>query len=497
MLVKRFGLGKITRGTIETPLLLETGKDIEFNGNTFKFLNLEIEKDVFYTPEMKEGEIKITDDIYLIPHINTRLRNTIDFVDYTIRLRYKLGFDKLFYAPGAPPHLIPILTYLGYDIFDDSLEHIEDYSLVGRIDKAPPISKFMISQTKIALEKGLLRELVESIADNKAKEILRYLDMNYYPLIENFYPIWNPQLNAVTLDSLYRPDVRRWIERLKDRYKKPSWAKYLLLMPCSAKKPYSISKSHREMREHIKATMHEVILTSPLALVPRELERFYPAQNYDIPVIGHWYEEEKKLIRDTLEWYLSKFEYEEIISFLPDSMRFLEDILNDFGAHTIWGKDYEELEKSTKKLDYYIPRNVLERENFKSLARFQFGCCEELLDEAKIKGRYYQLNIWKERKRIFSYNPQKGMLTLTKESAKCLAKNEKYTVYIDDFHPEGDVFAAGILNATEDIREEDEVAVVYEDELRGWGIAKMSYIDMLHQKKGKAVKIRGKIKTTA
>ncbi len=497
MLTKRFGLAKITKGDIETPLLLETGKDIEFRGNNFRFLDYEIHRDVLYPPDMNGKEIKINEDIYLIPYINTRLKNTRDFVDYTIKLREKLGFDKLFYASGIPPHLIPILTYLGYDIFDDSLEHIENYSLVGRMDDAPPLSKFMMSQTKMALEKGLLRELVESIADNKAKEILRYLDMNYYSLIENFYPIWNPRLNAVTLDSLYRPDVRRWLKRLKERYKKPSWAKYLLLIPCSAKKPYSISKSHKEMREHIKSTMHEVILTSPLALVPRELERFYPAQNYDIPVIGYWYEEEKKLIRDTLEWYLSKFEYEDIISFLPESMKFLEDILNDYGAYTIWGKNYKELEKSTKKLDYQVPRNVFERENFKSLARFQFGCCEELLDGAKIKGRYYQLNIWKDGKRIFSYNPQKGMLTLTEESAKCLARNKKYTVYIENFYPEGDVFAAGILNATEDIREEDEVAVVYENELRGWGIAKMSYIDMLQQKKGKAVKIRGKLKTTS
>ena len=497
MLVKRFGLAKITKGKIETPLLLETGKDIEYSGNSFRFLDFEIDRGVLYTPDLDRREIKISEEIYLIPHINTRLKSTKDFVDYTIKLREELGFDKLFYAPGAPPNLIPILTYLGYDIFDDSLERIENYSLVSKIDGAPSLAKFMLTQTKIALENGLLRELVESIADNKAKEILRYLDMSYYPLIEKFYPIWNPNLNAVTLDSIYRPDVRRWIERLKVRYKKPPWAKYLLLIPCSAKKPYSTSKSHKEMREHIKSTMHEVILTSPLALVPRELEKFYPAQNYDIPVIGHWYEEEKKLIRDTLEWYLSKFEYEEIISFLPESMKFLDDILKDYGVHTIWGKNYEELERLTKKLDYHIPKNEVERENFKSLARFQFGCCEDLLDGAKVKGRYYQLNIWKEGKRLFSYNPQKGMLTLTGESAKYLARNKKYTVYIDDFYPEGDIFAAGILDATDDIREEDEVVVVHKDELRGWGIAKMSHIDMLQQKKGKAVKLRGKVKTIA
>ncbi len=495
MLVKRFGLAKLTSGYMETPSLLEVGKDVEFEGNTFKFLNTKINRDILYTPEVEDRVIKINSDIYLIPHINTRLKNSRDFVDYTIKIREEYGFDKLFYAPGVPPHLFPVLTYLGYDIFDDSMEKIDNYTLFGKVNEdSPKISNFIISQVKLALKNGMLRELVESTPDNKAKEILRYMDLQYYSLLEKFYPIWNRKINAVTSDSLNRPDVLRWLNRLKKRYRKPSWAKHLLLIPCSARKPYSISKSHREMKNHIKSSMHEVILTSPLALVPRELERFYPAQNYDIPVIGHWYEEEKRIIREMLQWYLEKFEYESIVSFLPESMDFLKDILKEYDVHIIWGKNFEELEKSTKELDYHVPRNVVERENMKTLAKFQFDCCEELLDDARVKGRFYQINIWKDGKRVFGYNPEKGMLTLTEESAKCLMRERRYVVYIDDFYPEGDVFAAGILNATEDIRAEDEVTVVYENNLRGWGIARMSYVDMIQQSKGKVVKIRGKVK---
>ncbi len=494
MLQKRFGLAKITEGEITTPALLNVGEDIEFRNNSFRFLDFEIDRDVLFSPSFKEREIKITESIYLVPNILTMLRNTRDLVDFTIDLRERIGYDKLLYAPGTPPHLLPIMVYLGYDLFDNSIENMDEYSFLGPGRGIDNFSELMIKQVRIALENGNLRELAESIPNVKAKEILRYLDMKYYHIQERFYPVWSRTLQAVSQDSLFRPDIQRWLERLRERYKKPDWAKYLLLIPCSARKPYSESRSHREMRLHIKSTMHEVILTSPLALVPRELERFYPAQNYDIPVIGHWYEDEKKIIEENLRWYLENNEYEGIVSFLPESMKFLEKLLNEFDAVQIWGKDFENLEKETRKLEYHVPRGKMELENMKSLAKFQFGTCEDMIDGAKIKGRYQQINIWKDGKRLFGYNPEKGMLTLTEESAKCLLSEGKYIVEIDDFYPEGDVFAAGINYASEEIREGDEVAIAHKNELRGWGIARMSSWDMVEQRRGKAVKIRGRIK---
>jgi len=497
MLVKRFGLAKMMEGEISTPTLWKIDEDIKFENNYFIFPGGKIERKIFFTPEIGQSEIKLTDDIYLIPNISTLLKDTRHLVEYVLQLRDKLGYDKLFYAPGTPPHLFPIMVYLGFDIFDNSRENFENYSLLGESSEGfKDFSEFMVKQVRIALQEGKLRELVESIADNKSKEILRYLDMEYYNEIEKFWPIWNRTLHAVSLDSLHRPDIKRWIGRLMDRYEKPRWAKYLLLLPCSARKPYSESKSHKLIREHVKASMHEVILTSPLGLVPRELERFYPAQNYDIPVIGYWYEEEKKLIRELLQWYLNKFEYEEIVSYLPESMRFLEDILREHGATMIWGKDLELLEKITRGIDYHVPWSKMNIENFRILAQFQFGCCGDLFQDAYVKGRFPRINIWRNNERIFSYNPEKGLLTLTEISARYLAKNKKYTVYIDDFYPEGDVFAVGVIDATSDIREGDEVAIVHDEELRGWGTAKMSYYDMIEQRKGKAVKIRGRVKTT-
>ena len=41
-----------------------------------------------------------------------------------------------------------------------------------------------------------------------------------------------------------------------------------------------------------------MIITSPLGLVPRELELIFPAQQYDIPVTGHWFEDELAMIKE-------------------------------------------------------------------------------------------------------------------------------------------------------------------------------------------------------
>ena len=499
MLVKRFGFAKITRGTIETPSIMKVGKDIKMEGNRVIILDREIKRDILYPPSIEQHTVELMPNFYLIPNISDMLRDTKEFVRYTINLRENLGYGAIFYAPGVEPHLIPALVYLGYDVFDDSREKIDAYSLIGKISQTYrpedfSFTEFILNQTKIALENGKLRELVEGIADNKGKEILRILDLQYYPQVERFYPVWMPHLDAVSHDSLYRPDIRRYLQRLKERYRKPEYARYLLLLPCSAKKPYSLSRSHREMRMHIKSTMHEVIVTSPLGLVPRELESIYPARNYDIPVIGHWYEEEKKMIRDMLSWYLEKFKYEAIISYLPESMKFLEDVLKEYGAEMLWGKNLEDLSRQTKSLGYHVPRDKIYIENFKTLAKFQFGCCQDRMKDVKIRGRFPRVNLWIRGKRIFGYNPEKGMLTLTEESAQWLMEEKKYIVHIDDFYPEGDIFAMGILDASPEIREEDEVVVSHEGELRGWGIARMCAYDMVHEKKGKSVKIRGKIK---
>ncbi|MDL5502353.1 MAG: DUF5591 domain-containing protein, partial [Candidatus Methanoperedens sp.] len=84
-------------------------------------------------------------------------------------------------------------------------------------------------------------------------------------------------------------------QRVVERYAAPD-LDTLVLLPCSAKKPYSISLSHQKFINALgkyRKFVHEVIITSPMGVVPRELELMYPAAHYDTPVTGHWDLEER------------------------------------------------------------------------------------------------------------------------------------------------------------------------------------------------------------
>ena len=77
---------------------------------------------------------------------------------------------------------------------------------------------------------------------------------------------------------------------MTNRYEMPDGLDdVLILLPCSARKPYSSSRSHKAFRRAINhSSAHEVVVTSPLGLVPRDLEEVWPAGHYDIPVTGDW-----------------------------------------------------------------------------------------------------------------------------------------------------------------------------------------------------------------
>lgn len=491
MLTKRFSLAKEVRGDIDTPMLLRCGTDVSWEDGTIRILGREVKRGVLYPPSVRQEEIEIEEGFYLIPNVPSLLRDAGEFVRYTMRIREKYGYGAIFYAPGVPENLIPVLFYLGYDIFDDCLSKMQCHELWGPSENCGDSAGRIFEMTVRAFHEDRLREFVEGIPDNKSQEILRHLDFEYYDAVEQFYPVHMDSLNAVTVQSLYRPDVQRWIRRLKERYRKPKFARNLLLMPCSARKPYSESKSHKFMRRFIKATMHEVILTSPLGIVPRELERFYPAANYDVPVVGRWYGDEKEMLRSLLSWYLEKFEYEGIVSFLPESMRFLEDILESHDARMIWGRDYQTLADETRKINYRVGNYEVLRDSLHSLARFQFGVDFDF-SSTRIRGRFPKVDILAGDARLFGFDVHRGMLTLTRRSSNILLEEGVYTVEIEDFVPEGDVFSVGVVDATPEIRVGDEVAVAHDGELRAWGTARMSAYDMRTQTRGKAIKIRGR-----
>jgi archaeosine synthase len=335
------------------------------------------------------------------------------------------------------------------------------------------------------------------------------LDRDHYLFLERNLSVSGGPLVATTNDSLNRPEIVRFRNRVRERYKKPPSKKILLLLPCSAKKPYSSSKTHRIIRSTMaeianRHVVHEVVITSPLGVVPKEVELFYPAQHYDIPVTKCWSRDEINMIQKDLLEFLKKNRYDRIVVHLPGDYEFVWDILDDYTNTCIdTPLSSASLEKLKEVLnDLVLPYDKISAkkvigENMDSFARFQFGIAgEKLINDTEVKGRYPNIRIIREKKQIGMLVGDRGMISLTLEGAKVLAGENSYRVKIHDFEPKGSIFAVGVKDADDEIRIGDDVVVLRDEELVGVGVAQMNPDEMVESNRGEAVKIRHLVKSS-
>jgi len=431
------------------------------------------------------------------------------------------------------PHRLALLVYFGFDVFDSipltmAAENGWYLTTTGKLvyDKVKElpcscpgctsgrrgkpellehnqtIAQNEIKLVKHVISEGKLRELVEARvrADPWLVQNLRLLDIHHYPLQEMHSPVKGAPFLAASKESLQRPDVVRWRKRLEERYARPRGGKVLLLIPCSAKKPYSISQSHMRFRETIVNSgrfdqVHEVIVTSPLGLVPRELELVFPAKDYDIPVTGHWDRDEEKMAEEMVSWLVTSQRYDLVISHLGDEREPVNSVLTDF-IDTSDGNpgSRDSLRKLEETLKERVPEEtVVDRyvDDMRSVCRFQFGDSgEALCDKARILGRWPNLKIARGKTQLGMLTGDRGMISLTLEGAEDIAKGNAYCVEIDDFAPKGNLFAVGIEKANPEIRIGDDVVVACKKEVRAVGVARMCAAEMNLAERGEAVHIR-------
>jgi archaeosine synthase len=467
------------------------------------------------------------------------------FVDFITTLRQKIGYNTLIYLPCVGnPTSIALLTYMGVDFFDSSSAimaarnetflfptgfyrknqlselpcscpscvRTTDASTMGYEEILQHNYIMLSSEMKLvrnALATGSLRELVEMRVRTSPHlaALLRNLDLNHYQFLEERIPIVRKHpLIATTKDSLIRPEIQRFQQRIIQRYEKPPSTRILLLLPCSATKPYSFSKSHKRFRECFlnlanPFVVHEVILTSPLGLVPRELELTYPASSYDTAVTGHWDEDEKKMIRTLLQTYLQKNIYDATIMHIPQAIQtFVSDLFKNphitctdspTSAESL-AQLSEVLQHTTQRYSHVEPSRRI-YENVTSLACYQFGSAPAklLMKDCTIRGKYPYQKIIYQKSQLGMLTEERGLISLTLEGAKRLVEAERYWIEIfDDFPLKGSVFVPGIKDADESIRIGDEVLVRKNKCLCGVGVALMNGTEMKELTHGEAVKIR-------
>ena len=351
------------------------------------------------------------------------------------------------------------------------------------------------------IRRGRLRDYLEGQARHAAwlTAAFRRLDQQYAYLEERTPVIRRADLLAASEESLRRVEIQRFADRVTTRYEN-RFSNPLVLVPCSATKPYSESQSHGQFHDATQFRAHTVSMTSPIGVVPQELETTYPAQHYDSVVTGEWTAGEVEFVASVLEAYLARNDYPRVIAHVPDDYRQItekvEESLNTefeytVEAHPTTADSLANL-ASTLEGEPKFGKREREHNTVRALADYQFGAGagDALFGEITTEGRYPKLRV-SEDDHLATMVPQYGVLALTLAGGRRWVESEveTRTVEIDGFVPHGSVLAPGIVDASDAIRVGDEV-VVSGPKAFAVGRAEMNGPEMAESTRGIAVEVR-------
>lgn len=542
-------------GCVRTPFVLKTGAEGDTGieqkegGRTVRILGSAVDVDprlltsaasgVSVQPRTRDGitvlrlplngDEMVPDDseVVVVPNAFDVKGDFRRMVDQVMKARNAAGFGRLLVMLGiAEPANLALLSYMGVDVVDDSFCRAAGINGISLLPEGNAVSEGDRSADNVAemdreaakvamfIGAGRLRELVDQRSFSSPGEVaaLRIFDADGYAYQEECFPTVGGRFSCNTVQALRRPDIARYQNVLSERYVVPRHKRVLLLLPCSAKKPYHTSKTHKLFASAIHTAshdtlVHEVIVTSPLGIVPRELDAFYPANSYDIPVTGEWKCEEKATIRRMLRELIAKGHYEKVVCHLGEDAEMVRDVVGEM-AETVVGdpvspKSLENLDRALRDatrgmetVDYMVDR----REAIRAVLSFQFGgdVADAIMDGNTYGiGKFPYWKVFREdpedrknKTQLCMMSPERGMFSLTMEGAAIVAGMGRNMVEMQDFEMKGSLFAVGVERADRSLRIGDEAIVVCKGEVRGVGVAAMCGAEMEQMRRGIAVKMR-------
>ncbi len=525
--VARIGKLEINGRMFEVPLMIDFLERYEFE-DLISRIDFGIAPYVLKDIDSKRFEVLRSRNENLIVATGLSVLSPRKLVETLIELRD--GSFKPLYTPAlATPKNLPLLVYFGVDIVDNILPIVKAYEGIYMLEncefelkslKSLPcnceicrnhsvkdmdeeliakhntaVLRRQIDLIKEQIRSENLRNFVEAHAkfDPELTAMLRIGDENS-EFFKRYCAIFKKsKLTPTSEDSFSRYEVSTFFERAIDAYKPKS--EVLLILPCSARKPYMLSRSHSKIRSHLGDLLkgvEEIIVSSPL-VVPRVFELTYPAINYDVPVTGYWSGDEIRFVAERLAGFIGKGEFEVIIAHVEGGYR---KVVESLGIDVIFTAEGEVTsQKSLKNLRRAL-EGVAKRDFdlylsiFEHMLRYQFGIeLSELGDNLKVRGRYPNLELFKGKNRIARIDVNYGMLDVYMPLAKLMLEKNAYTVRIDNFEPKGTIFAVGVKNADERIRPND-IVVFHNDELIGVGRAIMTGIEMVEVDRGYAIEVK-------
>ena len=480
------------------------------------------------------------------------------FVDAVTTVRRAIPDDSALYLAGAAtPANVAALVYAGVDLVDADRAHVrgtqgfyltaEGEYFLEDLEELPcacpacrggreAFDRRACAEHNVTALETALRTVRARIRDGRLRDylegqgrhesfptsVLRRLD-GEYAYVEERTPLFRREsLLAATEDTLRRPEIRRFADRVTSRYVPRFDDRPLLLVPCSATKPYSESQSHAQFHRAIDYRAHTVSMTSPIGVVPQELETTYPAQQYDSVVTGHWSETEYEFIAAVLARYLERADYPRVVSHLPADYRPIVDRALDRldtvppVEHTV--VDHPTTEDSLASLagalegEDRFGKREREHHTVRALADYVFGAGagDELFCDLRTGSRYPKLRALDAgieprpgddtdddgAVHLATMVPNYGTLSLTLAGARRWVESDVPTkrVEIDAFVPQGSVLAPGVIDADESIRVGDEV-VVDGPEAFAVGRAQVHGRGMVDATRGIVVQVRHSVET--
>jgi archaeosine synthase alpha-subunit len=295
---------------------------------------------------------------------------------------------------------------------------------------------------------------------------------------------------CITEQAIHRPEARRWRDRMTNLHPQ---GEVVVVLPCSMKKPYSQSKTHGIFMRVTKG-YQEAVLTSPFGICPREMERTYPIQSYDVSTTGEWSQEEIDITGNCLQEYVAD---KQVIAHVAGGYRkaceqYLDEAIytcND--GRTTSPDSMNNLRRELKNYPKLKGRNR-NVQKLRSIARYQFNQQNaDLLipDGSQIKGRFNQ-RIMHNKKQIATLLYDTGLFSLNLESGRILREMDRNWVKIDFDLQTNTLFAPGVIQAHPDIIPRDEVVILNDEEVIGVGKAVLTGEEMEKAGKGVAVRIR-------
>ncbi|WP_436911150.1 archaeosine synthase subunit alpha [Halosimplex marinum] len=476
-------------------------------------------------------------DAYVLSGAPGIVGHAEQFVDSIVRVREAIPYDAALYLPGvATPANVATLVYAGVDLVDADRAvvrgtqgrylTVDGHQFLEDLDELPcacpacqqPREAFdredcarhnvnalaaALKTVRRRIRDGRLRDYIEGQARHEQwlTAVFRRLDQQYGYLEERTPVLRQAEITAATEDTIRRVEIQRFAERVTSRYRN-RFDNPLVLVPCSARKPYGDSQSHGQYHDAVQWRAHKVSMTSPIGVVPQELELTYPAQHYDSVVTGRWSANEIEFVADVLERYLENTDYPRVIAHVPEDYRpICERVEQSLGTEfTYTVEDHptttDSLGNLASELSGELKYGKRERQHntIRAIADYQFGAGagDDLFDDLRIRGSHPGLQAHDgDGEQLAVVVRPYGTLAFTLAGARRWVESDAPTkrVEIDDFVPHGSVLAPGIVDADESIRVGDEV--VFEGPSAfAVGRAEMSGPEMARSTRGIAAHVR-------